>query len=241
MGQVTIDPDDTAVVFTDPQVIALKPEAVMREKVGDVLSGNVVEKLQHLREGVGESDALDPAAVLRDVLGNLVGDDDLVANLSDLQDAAREGDVPVFYSPHAYDDHEFETWRELNTIDQLMFDTRMYDVDGDGSDIVPELEPDDNTVVLSPHKHLSGFWANDVQAQLTKRGVDTVVLAGMYANLCVESHMRDAVENGYEVLVVSDATGALSQDMLDAARINFELIAHETASTDDVATRLSMA
>lgn len=53
--------------------------------------------------------------------------------------------------------------------------------------------------------------------------------------------LRDAVENGYEVLVVSDATGALSEDMLGAARINFEMIAHETASTDDVATRLSTA
>ena len=241
MGEVTIDPDNTAVVFTDPQVVALKPEAVMREKVGDVLRGNVVEKLLNLREGVDESDALDPTAMLREVLGNLVGGDELVANLSALQDAAREGGVPVFYSPHEYDDHEFESWGELNTIDQLMFDTRMYDVDGDGSDIVPELEPDDNTVVLSPHKHLSGFWSNDVQAQLTKRGVDTVVLAGMYANLCVESHMRDAVENGYEVLVVSDATGALSEDMLGAARINFEMIAHETASTDDVVTRLSTA
>lgn len=241
MGQVTIDPDDTAVVFTDPQVVALKPETVMREKAGDVLSGNVLEKLTHLREGIGGSDAIDPAEVLRDVLGDVVGTDDIVANLSALQAAAREGDVPVFYSPHAYHDHEFESWQELNTIDQLMFDTRMYDVDGEGSDIVPELEPDDNTVVLSPHKHLSGFWANDVQAQLTKRGVGTVVLAGMYANLCVESHLRDAVENGYEVLVVSDATGALSQDMLDAARINFELIAHETAETEDVVGRLSDA
>lgn len=82
----------------------------------------------------------------------------------------------------------------MNTIDQLTFDTCTYDVDG--SDIVPELEPDDNTVVPSSHKNLSGFWTNDVPAQSTKRGVYTVVLAGMYASLCVES-VRDAVENGY--------------------------------------------
>ena len=88
--------------------------------------------------------------------------------------------------------------------------------------MVSELEPDDNTFVLSRHKHLSGFWANDIQAQLTKRNIDTIVLAGMYANLCVKSHLRDAVENGYKVLVVTDATGALSEKMLEAAQTNYE-------------------
>ena len=242
MGDITIDPENTAVVFTDPQVVALKPERVMGDKIGDIVTENsVLEKLARVQGAAREADALDPATMMRDMVGDLVKENEIVEKLSNLQDAAREGDVPVFYSPHYYDDAEFESWQELNTIDQLMFDARMYDVDEVGSDIVSELEPDDNTFVLSPHKHLSGFWANDIQAQLTKRGIDTIVIAGMYANLCVESHLRDAVENGYEVLVVTDATGALSEKMLDAARINYEMIAHETADTDEVTTRLSMA
>ena len=242
MGDVTIDPENTAVVFTDPQVVALKPENVMRDKVGDLVKENdVLEKLADLQDAAQEADALDPATMVRDLLGNLVKENEVIEKLASLQEAAREGDVPVFYSPHYYDDAEFESWQELNTIDQLMFDARMYDVDEEGSNIVSELEPDDNTFVLSPHKHLSGFWANDIQAQLTKRNIDTIVLAGMYANLCVESHLRDAVENGYEVLVVTDATGALSKKMLEAAQTNYEMIAHETAETDDVTTRLSMA
>ena len=242
MADVTIDPENTAVVFTDPQVVALKPERVLGDKTADIVKENDVrEKLADLQDAARETDALDPVTVMRDMLGDLVKENEIVEKLADLQDAAREGDVPVFYSPHYYEDAEFESWQELNTIDQLMFDARMYDVDENGSNIVSELEPDDNTFVLSPHKHLSGFWANDIQAQLTKRGIDTIVLAGMYANLCVESHLRDAIENGYEVLVVTDATGALSEKMLDAARTNYEMIAHETADTDDVVTRLSMA
>jgi nicotinamidase-related amidase len=206
MLEVDIDSENTAVLFTDPQVDALKPEGVMWEKVGETVEENdVVEKLASIRE------------------------------------AAREGDVPVFYSPHYYEDEEFETWEELNPIDQQMFDARMYDVDRDGSDIVDELEPDENTFVLSSHKHLSGFWANDIQAQFTKRGIDTIVLAGMFANLCVESHLRDAVENGYEVLVVDDATGAPGEELLEAARTNYEMIAHETADADEVMSRLADA
>lgn len=242
MGEVTIESESTAVVFTDPQVVALKPEKVMGDKVGDLVKENdILEKLADLQGTAREADALDPVTMMRDMLGDLVKENAIVEKLANLRDAAREGDIPVFYSPHYYKNDEFESWRELNTIDQLMFDTRMYDVDDEGSNIVTELEPDNNTFVLSPHKHLSGFWANDIQAQLTKRNIDTIVLAGMYANLCVESHLRDAVENGYKVLVVTDATGALSKKMLEAAKVNYEMIAHETAETDDVTARLSMA
>ncbi|MDJ1434713.1 cysteine hydrolase [Halostagnicola sp. A-GB9-2] len=206
MSELTIDPENTAVLFTDPQVDALKPEGVMWEQVGD-----------------------------------LVEEHDVVEKLETIQNAARKGNVPVFYSPHYYDDDEFESWEELNGIDQKMFDTEMYHVDKEGSNIIPELEPDDNTFVLSSHKHLSGFWANDIQAQLTKRGIDTLVVAGMFANLCVESHMRDAIENGFKVIAVTDATAAPGEDFLEAAKTNAEMIAHETAETDDVVGRLSNA
>ena len=206
MSDLTLDPENTAVLFTDPQVDMLKPEGVLWDQTGDLVEENdVIEKLVALR------------------------------------DAAREGDVPVFYSPHYYEDDEFETWEDLNPIDQKMFDARMYDVEGEGSNIVPELEPDDNTFVLGSHKHLSGFWANDIDVQLSKRGIDTIVLAGMAANLCVESHLRDAIENGYKVLVVNDATAAPGEEMLEAAQTNYKMIAHETAEAADVADRLAEA
>jgi nicotinamidase-related amidase len=183
-------------------------------------------------------DFLKPDSVVWDKVGETVEENAVVDKLRRLRDAAAEGDVPVFYSPHEYEDAEYESWEHLNTIDQIMFDTRMFDVAGDGADFVPELEPDDNTFVLSPHKQLSGFWSNDVGIQLRQRGIDTLVLAGMSANLCVESHLRDAVENGFEVLTVTDATAAAGEEALEAALTNYGFIAHETATTDEVVPRL---
>ena len=183
-------------------------------------------------------DYLNPEGVVWDKVGDTVEKNAVVEKLVALREAAKDGDIPVFYSPHYYQDEEYEEWEDLNNIDEMMFGVRMFDVDGEGSDFVPELEPDENTFVLSPHKHLSGFWANDIQAQLTKRGIDTIVLAGMSANPCVESHLRDAVENGFKVLVVTDATAAAGEDALEAARTNYEFIAHETATTDAVTDRL---
>jgi nicotinamidase-related amidase len=60
----------------------------------------------------------------------------------------------------------------------------------------------------------------------------------MSANLCVESHLRDAVENGFEVPTVTDATAAAGEEALEAALTNYGFIAHETATTDEVVPRL---
>ena len=50
--------------------------------------------------------------------------------------------------------------------------------------------------------------ANDLVLQLRKQHVDQVILAGMSANLCTESHLRELLEQGFEVAVVKDATAA---------------------------------
>lgn len=63
----------------------------------------------------------------------------------------------------------------------------------------------------------------------------------MGANLCVESHLRDAVENGFEVLTVTDATAAAGEEALQTALTNYGFIAHETAETGDVVKRLAAA
>jgi len=80
-----------------------------------------------------------------------------------------------------------------------------------------------------------------VNTQLRQRGIDTLVLAGMSANLCVDSHLRDAVENGFEVLAVTDATAAAGEEAPEAALTNYNFIAHETATTDGIVDRLAAA
>lgn len=183
-------------------------------------------------------DLLTPDSVVWDVIGETVEENAVVEKLAQLRDAAREGNVPVFYSAQEFTDAEFGCTTPDNGIGTMMTERRMFDADEHGSDFPPELEPDDNTFVCSPHKGLSGSWSNDVNIQLRQRGIDSIVLAGMGANLCVESHLRDAVENGYEVLAVTDATAAPGRDALEAALTNFEFIAHETATTVEVVDRL---
>ena len=81
---------------------------------------------------------------------------------------------------------------------------------GSGADWLERYKPyieDGQTIITSPHK-VYGSETNDLVIQLRKRGISKVVLAGMLANLCVESHLRELVEQGFEVAVVKDATAA---------------------------------
>ena len=97
-----------------------------------------------------------------------------------------------------------------------------------------------NVIVTSPHK-VYGPESNDLILQLRKRGIDKVILAGMSANLCVEAHMRELLEAGFEVSVVTNATaGAILPDMnaYGAALINFRMMASHLYSADEVLAEL---
>ena len=77
--------------------------------------------------------------------------------------------------------------------------------------------------------------------QLRKRGIDRVILGGMSANLCTESHMRELGEQGFEVAVVSDATAAAQVaegDGYQAALTNFRFIASAVWTTAEVTEML---
>ena len=94
---------------------------------------------------------------------------------------------------------------------------------------------DNETVIASPHK-VYGPEQNDLVLQLRKLHIDHLILAGMSANLCVESHLRELLEQGFEVAVVRDATAAAQipdGDGYRAALTNFRMIANAVWTTDE--------
>ena len=158
-----------------------------------------------------------------------------------LKALAKEIGIPVFYSTHMYTPKDFENWKSLNGIDKIMFDIRMFEQGTWGHDYHPELKPDDNTIVMNPHKGLSNFWTGDAAIQLRQYGIETIILYGMSANLCVESHARDAIENGFDVIIIADATAAAGDAAYEAALTNFEFLAHEVVTTEQIIKRLKKA
>jgi len=97
--------------------------------------------------------------------------------------------------------------------------------------------------VSNPHK-VYGPETNDLVLQLRKRGIDKVILGGMSANLCTESHMRELMEQGFEVAVVSDATAAAIVEEgngYEAALVNFRFIANTVWTTEQAVQKINEA
>ena len=110
--------------------------------------------------------------------------------------------------------------------------------EGSGADWLEQYKKyinDGETVVSNPHK-VYGPETNDLVLQLRKRGIDKVILGGMSANLCTESHMRELIEQGFEVAVVSDATAAAIVEEgngYESALVNFRFIANTVWTTEE--------
>jgi len=175
-----------------------------------------------------------------------------VANIESLFKAAKANDMPVFISPHYYypTDHG---WQFEGALEKLMHNIGMFDrkgaldlegFEGSGPDWLEIYKPyinDGKTVVSSPHK-VYGPETNDLVLQLRKRGIDKIILGGMSANLCTESHMRELLEQGFEVAVVSDATAAAivaEGDGYQAALVNFRFIANTVWTTEQAVQKIN--
>lgn len=201
-----------------------------------------------------QNDFLSPNGVAWGVVGENAVENRTVENIERLFKAAKAAKLPVFVSPHYYyaTDHG---WAFEGALEALMHQINMFDrphalttegLEGSGADWLERYKPyieDGETVVVSPHK-VYGPESNDLVLQLRKRGVDKVVLAGMSANLCVESHLRELLEQGFEVAVARDATAAARVEEGDgyaAAVTNFRFLANASWTTDEAVAAVGAA
>ena len=197
-------------------------------------------------------DFLSPDGVTWGVVGESVTEHNVVANLGHLFRAAKAVDMPVVISPHYYYPHDHR-WAFEGALERVMHSIGMFDrpgpldtrgLEGSGADFMAEYKDyifDGKTIIASPHK-VYGPEQNDAGLQLRKLKVDQVILAGMSANLCVESHMREFLEQGFEVAVVKDATAGAKVPEGDgylAALINFRMMANAVWTTEDAVQRIS--
>jgi len=193
-----------------------------------------------------QNDFLSPKGVAWGVVGKSVEANNTVENIDTLFKTAKAQGIPVFVSPHYYYPHD-HGWKFEGALEKLMHNIGMFDrkgalnvegFEGSGADWLARYKPyidDGHTTVTSPHK-VYGPETNDLVLQLRKRGIDKVILAGMSANLCTESHMRELLEQGFEVAVVSDATAAAQVEEGDgyaAALVNFRYMANTVWTTKE--------
>ncbi|GAA6616648.1 cysteine hydrolase [Scytonema sp. NUACC26] len=199
-----------------------------------------------------QNDVLSEKGISWDLVGESVKENKTVENIERIFKAAKQNAFEVFISPHYYYPTDY-SWKFAGTLEQMVLKSKEFfrsgalSLDGfsdSGADWLDRFKPfieDGKTVVVSPHK-VFGPQNNDLVLQIRRRSMSKVILLGMLANLCVESHLRELVEQGFEVVVVKDATAAPRHpelgDGYKAALINYGYIANAVLSTDEVVSLL---
>ncbi|MDB5352404.1 MAG: yecD [Planctomycetota bacterium] len=194
-----------------------------------------------------QNDVLSEQGVSWALVGDSIKENDTVANIERLFSAAKGQGYGVFVSPHYLYPGD-RAWQFGGAAERMMLRSgefyrpdplRLDNFTGSGADWLERYKPlieDGETVVVSPHK-VWGPQTNDLVLQLRKRHVSKVVLAGMLANLCVESHLRELLEQGFEVAVVKDATAGPRHpelgDGYKAAVVNYGFLANQVLTTTE--------
>jgi nicotinamidase-related amidase len=77
----------------------------------------------------------------------------------------------------------------------------------DWSEFVPELAPEATDIVITK-RQWGAFYGTELDLQLRRRGIETIILCGISTTMGVESTARDAFERGYNQIFVEDAMAA---------------------------------
>ena len=130
----------------------------------------------------------------------------VIENSAKLLTAARKNNMPVFLvhvtpSPDMKD--------ALRPVTETSFVRSGFDPGW--SEFVPELNIQSDDFLINQHQW-GAFYGTELDLQLRRRGIDTIILCGIATNFGVESTARSAYELGYNQIFVEDAMSARSKE-----------------------------
>ncbi|MFB9447107.1 cysteine hydrolase [Dactylosporangium vinaceum] len=139
-------------------------------------------------------------------------------HLRALLEGVRAAGIAVFVAPHRrWRPGDVDGWTRARRPHTALRDARLYALGTPGGEWHPEFGPRPGDVVATEHWAMSGFAHTDLDQQLRQHGIGHIILAGLTAPGCVEGTGRFAMELGYGVTLVKDATAAFTMELQRAA------------------------
>ncbi|MFJ5034790.1 isochorismatase family cysteine hydrolase [Streptomyces sp. NPDC088560] len=162
----------------------------------------------------------------------------LLDNLHSVVGSAREAGMRVVFVPHRrWQPGDYETWDHPNPSQRKIQKSHSFARGTWGGEFHPDFQPQAADVVAQEHWGSSGFANTDLDMQLKQHGVTHVAVVGLLAETCIEATARFAMELGYHVTLVRDATAAFSPERMHAAHeLTGPTYAHAIVTTAELVT-----
>jgi len=170
-------------------------------------------------------------------LSDLLGGDisrarEIIPQIARLAGVLRTGERPVVHISHQYSadfrelgDPESVLWQRIRSL-------RVYRQHPEwrerclirgtwGAEIISELAPAPDDIVLEKSRY-SAFWGTNLDTVLRAYNTRYLAITGVWANICVESTLRDAFHYGYFPILVRDAVAATNPAAFEATVANVQ-------------------
>jgi nicotinamidase-related amidase len=186
------------------------------------------------------NDFLSEGGKLWPLLKEIAEEENLLDHMRQIVGAARAAKIQLFIVPHhRWEPGDYAKWRHPNP-SQIASGKRQTFAKGTwGGEWHPDFAPQEGDVIIKEHWAQSGFANTDLDQQLKQHGIENVIVIGLLANTCIESTSRFAMELGYHVTLVKDATAAFNREMMRAAHeLNGPTFAHAILTTEELIAAL---
>lgn len=147
----------------------------------------------------------------------------IMPGLIQLQNLARERGVCIVHAPFGGHSQCHPSPAQIRLMELL-------ESIPNGREIPHELAAHSSDILLRARPSLSCFMKTDLRDQLQKAEIEHLVVAGPYANLAIDSTVRDGVQFGFHVTVLSDCVSTESPLEMQAVQVTLPRYAQTVIS-----------
>ena len=159
----------------------------------------------------------------------------MLANAKRVAEEARAAGATVIHAPITFAEGYNEITDHPYGILKGVVDNKAFVKDSWGADIVEDLTPQADDIVIEGKRGLDTFASTNLDFIPRSTGVTKIALGGFLTNCCVESTMRSAYERGYDVITLTDCVAATSQEEhANALTYDYPMFSRPMTSTEFV-------
>lgn len=182
------------------------------------------------------NDFLSEGGKLWSLVSDVAQSVNLLQNLRTVVAAARGAGLPIFFVPHhRAEPDDFAGWDHPTPYQRAAAEMQVFAKDTWGGQFREEFAPRAGDTIVREHWTASGFANTDLDFLLKQKRISRIIIIGLIANTCIEGTARTAVDLGYHVTLVRDATAAFNHEAMHAAHdINAPNFAHAVVTTAEL-------
>ncbi len=157
-----------------------------------------------------QNDFTSKDGIFHDAVKDVIEATNMLENTSTLVEKARAAGIQIIHIPIVFADDYNEITKTPYGIIKGIVDNNAFKKTTWGSEIKDDLKPVAGDITIEGKRGLCAFHSTNLDFILRSKGFKNVAIAGFLTNCCVESTMRTAYENVYNVITLTDCCAGLS-------------------------------